>query len=121
MEEEETKLIWNFDDAESKLIFHMKYEFVQYRDAWDLENAYWSLLRLLSEIEPLFDEIEREELNEGFDEISKKRQEHKGFLNLNDNNKGNSFILLNDFYRKLCSEIVDKDFYFRKKKGYTGL
>ena len=123
MGEEETssKLVWNFDDAEAKLIFSMKETFIYYRDKWDLENSYWSLLRLLSEIEPLFDDTVKTELNDKFDEITKIRDETDKFSNLNETNLGKCFKLLNDYYRKLCFEIVEKDLYFRKKKEYLGL
>lgn len=123
MGEEETssKLVWNFDDAEAKLIFNMKETFIYYRDKWDLESSYWSLLRLLSEIEPLFDDTVKTELNDKFDEITKIRDETDKFSNLNETNLGKCFKLLNDYYRKLCFEIVEKDLYFRKKKEYLGL
>ena len=123
MGEEETssKLVWNFDDAEAKLIFSMKETFIYYRDKWDLESSYWSLLRLLSEIEPLFDDTVKTELNDKFDEITKIRDETDKFSNLNETNLGKCFKLLNDYYRKLCFEIVEKDLYFRKKKEYLGL
>lgn len=120
-EEEDTKLVWNFDDAESKLIFEMKQKFIYYRDNWDLENAYWSLLSMLSEVETLFEDNVKEELNNLFNTITSVRAETNKFENLTDIAKGSCFNLLNDFYRKLCSEIVDKDYYFRKKKEYTGL
>jgi hypothetical protein len=123
MGEEETtsKLVWNFDDAEAKLIFSMKETFIYHRDNWDLENAYWALLRLLSEIEPLFDDTVKEKLNEKFDEITSIRDETNKFSNLKETDLGKCFNILNDFYRDLCFEIVEKDLYFRKKKEYLGL
>ena len=123
MGEEETssKLVWNFDDAEAKLIFNMKEAFIYYRDKWDLESSYWSLLRLLSEIEPLFDDTVKTELNDKFDEITKIRDETSKFSNLNEIDLGKCFNILNNYYRVLCFEIVEKDLYFRKKKEYLGL
>ena len=121
MDEEDKKLVWNFDDAESKLIFSMKITFIDYRDNWDIENSYWALLRLLSEAEPLFDDSIKEELNDEFNKITKLRNDTNKFSDLDDEGKGSCFIALNDFYRKLCLEIVEKDYYFRKKKEYTGL
>lgn len=117
----DNKLVWNFDDAESKLIFDMKQRFIYYRDLWDLESAYWILLSLLSEIEPLFDETIQGELNDEFKKITAKRNKTDKFSNLEDEEKGECFALLNDFYRKLMKEVVDKDYYFRKKKEYLGL
>ena len=121
MDEEEKKLVWNFDDAESKLIFNMKEIFIHYRDSWDLENSYWALLRFLSETEPLFDDTIKTDLNGDFNKITEKRNATDKFSNLDEEEKGACFILLNDFYRKLCSELVEKDYYFRKKKEYLGL
>jgi len=120
-EESNSKVVWNFDDAESKLIFDMKLQFIKYRDSWDLEKAFWSLLSLLSEIENLFEESTKEELKKEFDEIISIRKESDNFTRLDEVTKGTCFIVLNEFYRKLCYEAVDKDYYFRKKKEYLGL
>jgi hypothetical protein len=122
-EENGGKLVWNFDDAESNLIFSMKLNFIKSRDEWNLENAYWALLTLLSEVEPLFEESIRTELNSEFAGITKKRKDTEKFSDrtLNEDEKGTCWKLLNDFYRKLSIEIVETDYYFRKKKQYLGL
>jgi len=122
-EQEENKgVVWNFDDNEGKLIFGMKLEFIKHRDVWDLENAYWSILKLLSETEALFDDSVQADLKKDFDEISAIRTEYKGFINLDDEQaKSDCFNHLNNLYRKLCIEMVDEHLYFRKKQAYTGL
>lgn len=114
-------VIWNFDDNEAELIFSMKMEFIHYRDLWDLESAYWSLLKLLSESEPIFDESVKKDLNDDFDKISEKRKECDKFTNIDEEEKGDIWNQLNLLYRKLCNEMVEKDYYFRRKKTYTGL
>lgn len=123
MEEDETGsgVIWNFDDAESKLIFDMKLAYIQERDNWNLEGAYWALWRLLSEIEPLYDDTVRTEVNEEFAKISKIRNDSDRFSSLTDEEKGQVGEMLNSFYRTLNLEAVDKGYYFRKKKEYLGL
>lgn len=112
-------LIWNFDDAESREIFFMKQNFIYNRDSWKLDDAYWSLLSLFSEVKPLFED--KKELQEKFDKLTKLRDETDKFQCLKDNDKGSCFIALNDFYIDLCEEIVNKEYYFRKKKDYLGL
>jgi hypothetical protein len=122
MEEEgSSKLVWNFDDAEAKLIFNFKEKFIYYRDEWDLEKSYWILLSFLSEVETLFDDAKKQELNKSFDDITALRDEAPNFNNTEDGVKVALFNKLNKFYRDLCFEIVEKDFYFRKKKEYLGL
>jgi len=123
MGEEENKdnVVWNFDDNESKLIFEMKLDFIKFRDDWQLEESYWALLRLLSESEPLFDETIRNELNEDFNKLSKFRKSVKDNEELNDEEKVEYWNMLNSFYRRICNEMVEKDYYFRRKKQYLGL
>jgi len=115
-------VIWNFDDNEAKLIFDMKLRFIGFRDNWDLENAYWALLKLISEVEPLFIDKIREEINLDFDDISKTRKDIGGFVNIEEEeDKGIYFNLLNQLYRKICLDMVEENYYFRKKQKYTGL
>ena len=114
-------VIWNFDDAESKLIFTLKLDFIKYRDAWDLEGAYWALLRLLSETEAMFDDTIKDDINQEFDSISQQRTDKGNFIKIDESEKGEHFVQLNALYRKLCSEMVEKSYYFRKKKEYLGL
>lgn len=121
MDEENSKLVWNFDNAESQLIFNMKLDFINKRNAWDLEGEFWSLYNLLSETEALLDDTDREKMKGDFDNITTFRKEHPFSENMSDGDKSEAFVLLNNFYRDLCLKIVDKDLYFRKKKEYLGL
>ena len=114
-------VVWNFDDEESKLIFEMKLMFIKERDAWNLEGAYWALWRLLSEIEPLFDDSVQKELNEDFEKLTVLRNQTNNFSIVDENEKGIIAEQLNNFYRKICREAVEKNYYFRKKKEYVGL
>jgi hypothetical protein len=115
-------VIWNFDDAMGKLVFSMKVDFIQSHKEGNFEKAYWSLFYLLSEIEPLFDETPRKELNKEFDTISEQRVSSQLFNDWEDEEeKNNCYSLMITLYRKLCDEMVEKGLYFRKKKGYTGL
>lgn len=119
--EEQKNVVWNFDDNESKLIFDMKLNFIKFRDNWQLEEAYWALLRLLSEAEPLFEEAMQQELKEDFDKVSKFRKNVSDNEELTNEEKSEYWNNLNSFYRKICNEMVEKDYYFRKKKQYLGL
>ena len=114
-------VVWNFDEAMGKLIFNMKVNFLESHRSGDLEKAYWDLFYLLSEIEPSLDEIIRDEINNNFDAISSIKKENENINEMDDEDKANYFSLMVTLYRKLCNELVENDFYFRKKKGYTGL
>lgn len=121
MVDNETNVVWNFDNSEAELIFTMKLEFIHNRDSWDIEAAYWSLLKLLSEAEPIFDESVRKNLDKDFEKISEKRKNCDKFENLDEEEVGDIWNDLNLLYRKICMEMVEKDYYFTKKKGYVGL
>jgi hypothetical protein len=119
-EEEKGKLVWNFDDAESRLIFEMKVDFINKIKIWDLEGSYWALSLMLSEINPLFDEDIREELKGEIGKITKARKDTDKFTILDEDEKGTVWKSLNDFYERLCIEMVEQDYYYRKKKEYVG-
>jgi hypothetical protein len=115
-------VVWNFDNAMGQLIFGMKVDFVRHHKAGDLEKSYWDLFYLISEIESSLDDNSKKEINEEFDKLSKIRKENTSFYNLEDGELCNDcFGSMITLYRKLCSELVTNHFYFRKKKGYTGL
>lgn len=114
-------VVWNFDDEEAKLIFEMKLEFIRHRKVWNLEQCFWALYNLWTETEALFDESKRKELIKTINKIVEVRNDTDNFANINDILKGQCFDILNDFYRLICIEVVDKGLYFKKKKKYLGL
>lgn len=119
--EDSSGVVWNFDDAQSQLIFFMKISYLKNIERWDLESAYWSLWRLLGELEPLFDETIAKELNEEFDKIIEVRNQVSRFTNLSEEEKGYCGELLDKFYRRISKEAVGEQYYYRKKKAYIGL
>lgn len=114
-------VVWNFDDAEARLIFEIKLAFINARDSWDLEGAYWALWRYHTEIGSLFEDRTRKELEERWKGLSKLRTENNRFVDLDDEEKGDCMNQLNEFYKTLCDEAVDKGYYFRKRREYVGL
>jgi hypothetical protein len=115
--------VWNFDDKEQELIFELKVKFINCRDNWNLEDAYWTLLSLISESESAFLEGDKEKVQDDFNKISKFRRDNSGnFIELNDDEvKSEAFLMMNEMYRKVCGLLVENGLYFRKKQGYTGL
>lgn len=114
--------IWNFDDKEQELIFELKVKFINHRDKWELDDAYWTLLSLISESESAFEDTDKKKVQEEFDEISEFRKKNNGnFIELDDEFKSEAFLMMNKIYRKICSLLVDNGLYFRKKQSYTGL
>jgi len=121
-EEEITReVIWNFDDSQSKLIFGMKLDFIAQRDDWNLENMYWRLLSLFSEAEPMFDDSVKDELQSLLDKITLERKKTNGFKDLDNEVKADCWLLMNNFYRRICEEMVNNNYYYRKKQSYVGL
>lgn len=121
--EEETKegVIWNFDNAMGQLIFQMKVNFILKHKSGDLEGAYWELFYLLSELEPSLEDTPKKEVNSKFDEISEIRVKSENFKEIEEQDRDGVYGLMITLYRKLCNEMVENNFYFRKKKGYVGL
>jgi len=119
-EEEKGKLVWNFDDAESRLIFEMKVDFINKIKVWNLEESYWALSLMLTEVKPLFEDDIQVTLKQEFDKITEARKDSDKFTNLDEDQKGTIWKALNDFYEMLCAEIVNQDYYFRKKQQYVG-
>lgn len=121
-EEDSGNVKWNFDDAESRLIFEMKLEYWRNSKEGNLDGSFWSLLRLLTEAKPLFDEKVKKDLSETMDGIIEKRHEMNNFAeDLDEEQKSEVFLILNKFYEIICDEIVNKNYYFTKKKDYLGL
>lgn len=121
-EEDSGNVKWNFDDAESRLIFEMKLEYWRNSKEGNLDGSFWSLLRLLTEAKPLFDEKVKKDLSETMDGIIEKRYEMNNFAeDLDEEQKSEVFLILNKFYEIICDEIVNKNYYFTKKKDYLGL
>jgi hypothetical protein len=115
--------VWNFDDKEQELIFELKVKFINCRDNWNLEDAYWTLLSLISESESAFLDGDKEKVQNDFNKISEFRKDNGGnFIELNnDEMKSEAFLMMNEMYRKICGLLVENGLYFRKKQGYLGL
>jgi hypothetical protein len=98
-------------------------KFINCRDNWNLEDAYWTLLSLISESESAFLDGDKEKVQNDFNKISEFRKDNGGnFIELNnDEMKSEAFLMMNEMYRKICGLLVENGLYFRKKQGYVGL
>lgn len=124
MDEEESYgsgTVWNFDDAESRLIFEMKVEFLNEIRVFNIENAYWKLWVLMSEIKPLFEDSTKKEVNKKFSELTDLRNSTNKFEDLTESKIGEIASAMIKFYEQICDEAVSKGYYFRKQKEYVGL
>lgn len=71
--EEQAK--WNMDQEVLKVVIDIKMSFLTNLKNWKLEDAYFDLLLFYSEVKAKFSEEQKEELDELFSELNKKRNE----------------------------------------------
>lgn len=120
MGEDILKSVWNFDDAEYKLIFLFKSEVASCLMLWDLMGAYWSLRRLRSEIDAKVSDKERMDINKDVDNLDKEKNTYEE--NINDKKKqANFYISLDNFYRNLCQVLKHHGSFFREQEDEEGL
>lgn len=105
---------WNFDDAESILIFELKKEFVKCLLIWDLESAFWKYKALSMESRALFDEEERKKIDKSLESISKYRNEFNLIKQPRQDVKGEYYELLEAKYIEVCDILHKHGLYFRE-------
>lgn len=71
--EEQAK--WNMDQEVLKMVIDIKMSFLTNLKNWKLEDAYFDLLLFYSEVKAKFSEEQKEELDQLFSELNKKRNE----------------------------------------------
>lgn len=71
--EEQAK--WNMDQEVLKVVIDIKMSFLTNLKNWKLEDAYFDLLLFYSEVKAKFSEEQKEELDELFSKLNKKRNE----------------------------------------------
>lgn len=71
--EEQAK--WNMDQEVLKVVIDIKMSFLTNLKTWKLEDAYFDLLLFYSEVKAKFSEEQKEELDQLFSELNKKRNE----------------------------------------------
>lgn len=71
--EEQAK--WNMDQEVLKVVIDIKMSFLTNLKNWKLEDAYFDLLLFYSEVKAKFSEEQKEELDQLFSELNKKRNE----------------------------------------------
>lgn len=71
--EEQAK--WNMDQEVLKVVIDIKMSFLTNLKNWKLEDAYFDLLLFYSEVKAKFSEEQKEELDQLFSKLNKKRNE----------------------------------------------
>ena len=66
---------WNMDDAILKQILLLKHQFLSYLHIWDLNNSYFTLRELWSEVDAKLKPIEQEYCEETMNELEIKRND----------------------------------------------
>lgn len=118
-QDEDTQVEWNIDDAFLQAVFEAKIQFdIQLRE-WDLENAYWTLILLDSEVSPALKEDNQNTIKDEMKKINDARKKH--FDSPTQENKRDFHWKLLNIYKKFNSFMINEGWYSRKKDYYRGL
>lgn len=138
MGDEVGQTIWNSDAFEAQILFEIKSEFMKSLLSWDLENAYWKVRALRMELDAklirkgqkkkLIEEFEGETKKETIDEktdtdsklndVETVRKDFNQINNPSDDERGNLFLSLENFYMHLCYLMKKHGIYFREGDDY---
>lgn len=102
---------WNCDDAILKQILLAKYQFQKYLNSWDLNNAYFTLREIWSEIDAKFKKEEQDFCEETMDELECKRNE---WIKNQKKIKGEFYHALQKVYMMLNRLMKKHGLYFRE-------
>jgi len=114
------KSVWNFDEAEYKLIFFFKSEVASCLRLWDLGNAYWNLRRLRSEVDAKVTDLERKDLDSKTDKLDIDKNKYEEEAN-NKQNQADFYIALDEYYRDICRLLKKHGSFFREQEDDEGL
>ncbi len=114
--------VWNFDDAESQLLFMLKSKFIDAMIEWRHEDAYQFLRNLIAETDALLTDKERTDIDDNLKTLTQIRTEHNNNLDeLHDEEKGDYHQELEEAYKEICLDIKTHGLYFREKAAWDGL
>lgn len=102
---------WNMDDAVLKQILLLKYKFLNYLHTWDLNNAYFTLREVWSEVDAKFKPLEQEFCKETIDELEQKRNE---WLSNQNKFKGEFYHAIQEVYIMFNRLMKKHGLYFRE-------
>ena len=102
---------WNCDDAILKQILLAKYQFQKYLSSWDLNNAYFTLREIWSEIDAKFKAVEQEFCEETMNELEIKRNE---WIKNQNKMKGEFYHALQKVYMLMNRLMKKHGLYFRE-------
>lgn len=106
------KSIWNFDDEQFRAMFSLKQLCIEYLSANDLENLYWVLRSLRSEIIPKLTADQKKKVNEKLEDLVKTRETFHSKRDVESSNE--FYIKSEEFYILLCELMVEHGIYFRE-------
>lgn len=118
MEEEDAQLVWNFDDAETQLIFNLRIKFVDNLKDWNLEDCFWDIRLIKNEVMMIAKKSERETIKSKMDELEEKR---KNYMENKEGKRVDFFLGLEEFYLTLNSIIKQHGLCFQEKADLRGL
>ena len=110
---------WNFDDAESILIFEIKKQFVSDLILWRLEDAFWKYKALVMEVKPLIEKElnEKTKVEQSIKDLSLFRNEYNLIKDPDSETKGKYYELLEEKYIEICLYIKEHGLYFTEYEG----
>jgi len=121
MESQGQAALWNFDGAQLQLIFEIKADFLSRLREWDLDNAYWRLRDLATELDAkLFRNFKELETNKEIKatermlaELETERNDYS--KNPLDKQVASKFYLYLEAYYKYLNRLMKKHgLYFRE-------
>lgn len=137
---------WNFDFAESIVLFNLKTTIAEYLDQWKLDEAYWKLRSLRREVDAILKRgrtkieeeqlkeqekmtgkkklgktLEKEAVDEKLEELTQVHTEYIAIPNPTDEEKIAFYTLLEEFYLLLCYFMRIHQLYFSEgNRGQGG-
>lgn len=110
---------WHLDQIQNMILGNLKIEYSEHMRVKDLENAYWTLRRLKSEVAALPNEKEEPNFKDKVKELDEVRDEY--IADPNEDTLGKYYIALEEFFEFLCKTMQNYGLYYRKKGDDDGL
>jgi hypothetical protein len=112
------KAIWNMDDSVLKTLWYLKNLFIQQKQSWNLDKAYWTLRNIWMESEAKFNQKERDEIAKKINNLEKTRKE---FVKDKTNYEGIFYVELEKTYIALNRLMKSNGMFFREGEDDEGL